>query len=172
MYQWASTTWHYFNIDNELQPLLTLLSLLAAVMQLNSTFYHHATTAYMHGRKDISQRTVTVPMFSSTISPTLIGTTFSTELWSQKNGKKTFKCWSRSAWTKNCVSMWVKQQHCGRLWIFSHRWPGCCIKDTLLTRKDSRKTPMGLDYPDKLFLSSSDKFLRLSSSSCSQINDT
>ncbi len=66
------TTQRYFNMDNKLQPLLTLLSLQAAVVQLNSTFYHHATTAYTRRRKDIIQRTVTVPMFSGAISPTLM----------------------------------------------------------------------------------------------------
>ncbi len=39
-------------MDNELQALLTLLSLLAAVIQLDSAFYH-ATTAYMRRLKDI-----------------------------------------------------------------------------------------------------------------------
>ncbi len=67
MYLWASTAQRYFNMDNKLQALLTLLSLLAAVVQLNSAFNHHTTTAH------IIQRTATVPVFSSAISPTLIG---------------------------------------------------------------------------------------------------
>ncbi len=37
---------HYFDMDNELQALLALLSLSAAVLKLNSAF-HHVTTAYM-----------------------------------------------------------------------------------------------------------------------------
>ncbi len=90
---WALNTWRYFNMDNKLQAMLTLSSLLAAVVHLISAF-HHATTAYMQRRKDIIQRTATVPMFSSTISPALIETTLSTELWFQRNGKKTFLCWS------------------------------------------------------------------------------
>ncbi len=81
---------HYFNIDNESLALLTL-SLPAAVVQLNSAFYH-VTSAYMCRRKDISQRTVTVPVFSGAIRPSLIGTTFLTELWLQSNGEKTFTC--------------------------------------------------------------------------------
>lgn len=36
-------------MDNKLQVLLTLLSMPAAVVWLNSAFYH-ATTAYMHRR--------------------------------------------------------------------------------------------------------------------------
>ncbi len=58
-------------MDNEIQALLTF-DLLAAVMQLNYAFYHHATTAYMQRGKDIFQLTVTVPVFSGTISPTLM----------------------------------------------------------------------------------------------------
>ncbi len=56
MYLWALTTLlrHYFVMDNKSQVLLTLLSLLAAVMQLNSAFYH-VTNAYMRREKDIIQ---------------------------------------------------------------------------------------------------------------------
>jgi len=39
-------------MDNELQALLTLMSLLAAVEQVNSAFYN-AKTAYMHRRQVI-----------------------------------------------------------------------------------------------------------------------
>lgn len=39
-------------MDNGLQALLTLLSMLAAVVQLNSAFYN-ITTAYMHRRQAI-----------------------------------------------------------------------------------------------------------------------
>ncbi len=46
---------HYFNMDNKLQALLTWLSLLAAVVKLNSVFHHHATAAYMRRRKDVIQ---------------------------------------------------------------------------------------------------------------------
>ncbi len=53
MYLWALTIRHYFDMDNKLQELLTLLSLLAALMQLNSAFYH-AISAYMYRRKDVS----------------------------------------------------------------------------------------------------------------------
>ncbi len=70
--------------------------MLVAVVQLNSAF-HHATAAYMRRRKEIIQRTATVPVFSSTISPTLIKTILSTELWFQRKGEKTFLCRSRSA---------------------------------------------------------------------------
>ena len=41
-------------MDNELQALLTLLSMLAAVVQLNSAFYN-AATAYTHRRQAIIQ---------------------------------------------------------------------------------------------------------------------
>ncbi len=71
---WASSTRSYFNMDNKLQALPTLLSLLAAVVQLNSAFYHHTTTAYMC-RKDITRQTVTVPLCGCVISPTLTGKT-------------------------------------------------------------------------------------------------
>ncbi len=47
----------------------------------------------------------------------------------------------------------------------------CCINVTEVTREDSGKPPMHLDYPDKLFLSSG-KFLNLSLSSQSKINVT
>ncbi len=46
--------WRYFDMDNALQVLLTLLSLLAAVVQLNSAFYN-VTSAYMHKRQAIIQ---------------------------------------------------------------------------------------------------------------------
>ncbi len=49
-------------MDNELQALLTVLSLLAVIVELNSAF-HQAATAYMLRRKEIIQRTVTVPFF-------------------------------------------------------------------------------------------------------------
>ncbi len=39
-------------MDNKLQMLLTVLSLLAAVVQSDSAFYHHAAPASMHRRKD------------------------------------------------------------------------------------------------------------------------
>ncbi len=94
MHLWATTTPHYINMDNELQAL-TLLSLLAAVVQINSTFYQ-ATTAYMCRRNDIIPRTGTVPVFSGTISPTLIETILVTGLWFQRNGEKTFTCRPRS----------------------------------------------------------------------------
>ncbi len=81
--------------DYKLHTLLTLLSLLAAVVLLNSAF-HHAITAYMLRREDITQRSATIPVFSCAISPTLIGTTLLTELWFQRNGEQTL-CWSRSA---------------------------------------------------------------------------
>ncbi len=82
-------------MDNELQELLTLLSLPAAVLQLNSAFYHHA--AHMHRWQDIIYRTATVPMFSCTFSPTLTGTTFINRIvvpeeWQEKNSHR-----SRSA---------------------------------------------------------------------------
>ncbi len=54
MYLWASTTRYYFNMDNGLLVLLTLVFLLADVVQLNAAFYCHATTAYMC-RKDLSK---------------------------------------------------------------------------------------------------------------------
>ncbi len=40
---------------------------------------------------------MTVPVFSGAISPTLIGTTLSMELWFQRNGEQTFTCKSRLA---------------------------------------------------------------------------
>ncbi len=40
MYLRASTTRRYFDVDNESQVLLTFLSLLAAVVQLNSSRYY------------------------------------------------------------------------------------------------------------------------------------
>ncbi len=46
-------------MDNELQELLTLLSLPAGVMQLKSAF-HHTPAAYMCKRKDIIHPTATV----------------------------------------------------------------------------------------------------------------
>ncbi len=60
-------------MDNKLKEFLTLLSPPAPVV-LNSAFYHHVT-AYMNRREDIIQRTATVPVFSDTISSTLIGKT-------------------------------------------------------------------------------------------------
>ncbi len=79
-------------------------------------FYHHAAPAYMRRRKDkfIIQRTVTVPAFSSAISPPVFEITLLTELWFQRNGEKTFACLSRSA-------------QCGRSWMLSQRWPARCI---------------------------------------------
>ncbi len=68
----------YFDMDSKLQEL-QLLPLPAAVVRINSAFYHQATTAYMLRRKDAIQQTVTVSVFSGTISPTLIGTTLSME---------------------------------------------------------------------------------------------
>ncbi len=65
-------------------------------MQLNFAF-HHATIANMHRRKDVIQQIATVPVFSGAISPTLIETTLSTELWFQRNGEQTFACQFRSA---------------------------------------------------------------------------
>ncbi len=94
MYLRALATWHYSDMDNKLQALLTLLSLLTAVVQLNSAF-HHATTAYMRRRKDITQRAVTVPVLSSAISPMLVGTTLLMELWFHRNGEKTGRCAGR-----------------------------------------------------------------------------
>ncbi len=67
MYHVCIYMWRYFNMDNELQVSLTLLSLLAAVVQLNSAFFH-VTTAYMY-RRQATIRAVTVPVFSSAISP-------------------------------------------------------------------------------------------------------
>ncbi len=65
---------------DKLQELLNLLSLLAAVALLSSAFYHF-TTACMRGRKNnIIQGTATVPVLSSAISPTLIGTTLLAEM--------------------------------------------------------------------------------------------
>ncbi len=57
---------------------------------------------------------------------------------------------------------------------------GCCHKGDLhvvlkmrkVTGEDSGKLSVCLNYPNKLFLSSSQKFVRLSSSSCNQINFT
>ncbi len=69
VYLLASTTWHYFNMDNKLQALLTLFSLLAAVLQLNSVF-DHVAAAYMCRRRDVIWRTTSVHVFSSAISPT------------------------------------------------------------------------------------------------------
>ncbi len=68
---------HYFDMGAKLQALSTLLSLLAAVVQLNSAFYHHVT-ADKHRRKEFSQQS--------------IGKTLSTQLWFQRNGEKTFAC--------------------------------------------------------------------------------
>ncbi len=115
MYLWISTTRHYFNMDNKLQELLTLLSLLAAVVQLNSAFYHHVTTVHVRRRKDkmIIQWTSTVTMLSCG--------TLSTELWLQRNGDKTFTCRSRSTWTKKCVCMWRERRQCGRSWMFFYK---------------------------------------------------
>ncbi len=87
--------------------------------------------------KILFEWSVTVPVFSSSISPTLSGaiwwereeqapggTTSSTELWFQRNGEKTFTCpdrsWSNSA--KKCGHMWRKQQEeCVHPWMFSQR---------------------------------------------------
>ncbi len=49
--------------------------------------------------KDIIQQTVTVPVFSGAISPTLIAKTLLTELWCQRNGEKKSACLFRSALT-------------------------------------------------------------------------
>ncbi len=78
-------------MDNKLQSFLTFLPPPAAAVQLDSAF-HHATTAYMCRRKDVIQQTLTVPLFSSTISPTLIGKTLLMESWFQRNSEKTFAC--------------------------------------------------------------------------------
>ncbi len=67
MYLWASTTRRYFDMVNKLQALLPLLTLQAAVVQLNSAF-HHVPTAYTHRRKDIIQWTAAVTVFSCAIS--------------------------------------------------------------------------------------------------------
>ncbi len=123
MYLWASTICHYFDMDNKLQPLLTLLSLLAAVVQLNSAF-HHATTANMHRRKDITQWPATVPMPSGAISPTLVETTSSTELWLvPEEWQASFLMLVQTGpdWPEQ------EQQHYGHPWMFSQRWPACCI---------------------------------------------
>ncbi len=51
MHLWALTTCCYFTMDNKVQALLTLSSLLAAAVQLQSAF-HHANMAYTRRRKD------------------------------------------------------------------------------------------------------------------------
>ncbi len=108
----ALTAWHNFSTD-ELQALLSLLSLLAAVEQINS--------AYMRSREDIIQWTATVLVFSGANRPTLIDNnnkiannnynnntfdlyrafldtdrlcriTLFTELWFQRNGEQIFTC--------------------------------------------------------------------------------
>ncbi len=86
-------------MDDKLQGSLTALSLLAAAVWLNSAFYHRVTTVYMRGKKDITQRTATVPVFRGVISPTLNGNTLLKELCFQRNGEKTLACRSRSALT-------------------------------------------------------------------------
>ncbi len=100
MHLWASTAQPYSNMDKDLQPLLTSLFLLAAVVRLNSSF-HHVTNVpvYTCRGKDnvIIQRTATVPVFSGAISPSLIEITLLRDLWFQRNGEKTLVCWSRSA---------------------------------------------------------------------------
>ncbi len=65
-----------------------MLSLLAAVVQLNSAF-HHVTTAYMRRRRDTNQQTETVPVLSGAIGPTLTGKALLVELLFQKDGEQT-----------------------------------------------------------------------------------
>ncbi len=75
---------------NKLQTLLTLLSLLAAVMQLNPAS-HNVTSANMCRRK-----IKLVFSWSAALSALHWWTTLSLELWFQRNGEKTF-AW-RSRW--------------------------------------------------------------------------
>ncbi len=74
-------------MDNNLQVLLTLLFLLAAVD-------HHTTTAYMSRRKDV-HRTTTVTVFSDAISPTLMDSFINgvvvLEEWRDVNGVTTMQ---------------------------------------------------------------------------------
>ncbi len=72
LYLGALTTRHYFDMDNKLQALRNLLSLLAAVVLLISSFYQ-LLLLMCAGEKILL--TVTVPVFSGTISPALIGKT-------------------------------------------------------------------------------------------------
>ncbi len=109
----------YFDMDNELQALLTLLSI-----QLNSAFHHHDATAFMCRRKAIVQHTVTVLVFSSAISPTLIGKTLLMELWFQRNGEQTF--FFRSRWALIGLIEKLRQHAVGtktmwHSWMFSQR---------------------------------------------------
>ncbi len=55
----VSLNYQVLNMDNKLQVLLILFSMLEGVVQLFSAF-HYVTTAYMRWRKDIIQQTETV----------------------------------------------------------------------------------------------------------------
>ncbi len=66
-----------------------------------------------------------VPVCGSAIRSTLIGTTLSAELWFQRNGEKTFVCWSAYGGTNN--------KNVGTQWMFSQRWPTHCISFNVKT---------------------------------------
>ncbi len=120
------------------------------------------------GGKILFEQTVTVPVFSET------DWLSRTELWLQRNGEKTFACQHISArinLSKKVRPHMRREQHqeCGRVWMFSQKWPARCINVTQVTREDSGKPPLHLDYPSNLFLLSSDKFVSLSSFFWSQL---
>ncbi len=75
---------------------MTLLSLLAAVAQLNSAFYH--ITACMRMRKDIIQRSATVPVFSC-YQPDTDGDNFMNRVVVPEEWREIFACWFRLALT-------------------------------------------------------------------------
>ncbi len=111
---------------------------------------------------------MTAPVFSCTIRPTLIGKTLFIDLWCQRNGEKKSACLFRSALTdlNEKLHLHVEGKTTVQaLVMFSQRWPAHYNNITSVTREDSGKSPMNLDYRDKLFPTSLDKFVRLSSSS-------
>ncbi len=136
MYLWSLTKLHYFDMDNKLQLLLTVLSLLAAAVQLNSGFYH-VTTAYMCRRKDLIWANCDSSRVQWRYQPHIDWYNFINgdvvpEEWQEKLSHVGSDL-PRSTWRKHCVRMWRERQEYGHVWMFSQRWPARCIN---ITRSD------------------------------------
>ncbi len=142
MYLWALTTQRYFHMDNKLQALLlTSLPLLAALILSCYCCLHVQKARYY-----LSE----FWQFPCSAVPSALHWLEQLHQWS---------CGSRRMVRKLLHvgpdqpdrPQWKSASACRGTDVFSQRQPACCINVTLVTRADSRKPPVPLDFSRQVF---------------------